>query len=347
MLILSLGLLLILVCPINFARAEMTVDKTEKLRRKFERERNAIEAQARLRKKKPTRKPHFIDSIGGHIDSKVLSSKSSDHAVNKDRNLKSSVSNRKKINVDVTSSGEHRTVVNMKLETNTGSNSTNDLIVPLMKTLEANHVENNGKDAIELNTPMNSINSSHHRVLILVSSFAAVALSIIYLCYSLFCVYVKPKNDIKRHCEKTSVNSCSTSAEKTQIANKLALPAVVENESFSKCTFTESKKIPSERPVIVCAVLDSRLDADDTSDITDLSSDVKEIVEEVEYSEKNLDILMKQIKNAGLEPLSFIPLEKIRLELNAIFEEVNAGKPYDEKRMVKLDVSVALLSSDS
>lgn len=53
-------------------------DKSEKLRRKFEKDRSTIEAQSRG-KRQPKKRTHFFDSVGINIDSEVPAGKNNDH----------------------------------------------------------------------------------------------------------------------------------------------------------------------------------------------------------------------------------------------------------------------------
>lgn len=56
----------------------------------------------------------------------------------------------------------------------------------------------------------------------------------------------------------------------------------------------------------------------------------------VEYAKENIDVLKSQVLGLGSEPLEFIPLQKIEVELHNIFELVNSGKPYNENRLNRL-----------
>lgn len=52
-----------------------------------------------------------------------------------------------------------------------------------------------------------------------------------------------------------------------------------------------------------------------------------------EFLDKDVEILKDQVRKMGGQPLRYIPLEKIQKELSDIFEEVNAGKEFDEERL--------------
>lgn len=53
----------------------------------------------------------------------------------------------------------------------------------------------------------------------------------------------------------------------------------------------------------------------------------------VEYAEETMDILKEQLSKKGETPLQYIPLAKIKAELDVIFAAANNGQPYDEARL--------------
>jgi hypothetical protein len=79
-------------------------------------------------------------------------------------------------------------------------------------------------------------------------------------------------------------------------------------------------------------IIAAKVHSDNTTEISDDSAINSKLCDDSENL--NIDILLKQMKDAGLEPLSFIPLDKIRVELDSLFEKLNNGKAYDEARVV-------------
>lgn len=53
----------------------------------------------------------------------------------------------------------------------------------------------------------------------------------------------------------------------------------------------------------------------------------------MEYAEQTMEILRDQLVKKGENPLQYIPLARIKAELDSIFAAANAGQPYDEGRL--------------
>ena len=329
-------------------------DKTERLRRKFEKDRSTIEAQAGRWKKESKKKPHFIDTVGTNMDSKILAAKNSEHrakstpGVSLNAKVESNPDTSRIAETHISSSGNSSGSKNKTVKSNIASESNPS--ESQIKTATALFIEvENASIVIDDETdkgvtpkleekgfesPPESFSWVTRLIKIIISVTVTLGVSILswnYMKPSSF--YVNDKRD-----------NLSLSASPISVAS-LHLCNSIENESgfFEKdvglpteSTFvvlnslenpTTNSKIPN---YITANSLDDSLvlksDADDTSDITDLSSGVKDSVEEIEYADKNLDILMKQLKDANLEPLTFIPLDKIRRELDSIFVKVNRGE---------------------
>lgn len=56
----------------------------------------------------------------------------------------------------------------------------------------------------------------------------------------------------------------------------------------------------------------------------------------VPFADENLGVLKNQLKDAGRQPLEYIPLDVLQKELDGIIIKVNAGDKYDERRLEHL-----------
>jgi hypothetical protein len=65
----------------------------------------------------------------------------------------------------------------------------------------------------------------------------------------------------------------------------------------------------------------------------DLNKKLAEYETEKHKTQKDLNILASQLNRHGLEALRYIPLEEIRSEMQAIFNHMNQGGTYDERRL--------------